>query len=134
MALLGNDTAAGPESAYGWVADDICSGRVVLSLTRPRHTPCDRRAGAAHKANRVFDVLGCLATEQPIGIASRCDALANLNRAVNAAIDDDRLAGEVAGLQRAEIGAQIADFVRPTHAAHRDGLGEALELLVGRDA
>jgi hypothetical protein len=78
--------------------------------------------------------LGCLATEQPIGIARRCDALANLNRAVDAAVDDDRLAGEVAGLQRAEIGAEIADFIRPPQATHRDSLREALELLVGRDA
>src|SRR5262245_39872486 len=56
------------------------------------------------------------------------------SRPIDAAIDDDRLTGEVTGLQRAEVGAEIADFVRPSHAAHRDGLGEALELLVGRNA
>ena len=37
-------------------------------------------------------------------------------------------------MQRAEIGTEIADFVWPSHAPHRNGLREVLELLVGRDA
>jgi hypothetical protein len=50
-----------------------------------------------------------------------------LDRSVDAAVDDDGLAGEVAGLRRAQIGAQIADIVRLSHAAHRNGFGEALK-------
>src|SRR4249920_1129088 len=69
------------------------------------------------------------------GGVERGDAPAqSLDRAVDAAIDNDRLAREVAGLRRAEIGAEIADFVRLSHSAHRNGLGEALELFVSRYA
>src|SRR5215831_20832508 len=57
-----------------------------------------------------------------------------LDRAVDAAVDDDRLAREIAGLRRTQIGAEIGDLLRPPHAAHRDRLGEALELLLRRDA
>jgi hypothetical protein len=53
-----------------------------------------------------------------------------LDRAVDAAIDDDRLTGKVAGLQRAEISTEIADFVRLSHALHRNHFGEDLELFV----
>ena len=37
---------------------------------------------------------------------------AYLDRAVDAAIDDNRLTSEVAGLRRTEIRTEIADFVR----------------------
>src|SRR5271169_1580626 len=68
------------------------------------------------------------------GSVERVDAPAqSLDRAVDAAVDNDRLAREVAGLRRTEIGAEIADFVRLSHSAHRNGIGEALELFVGRD-
>ena len=53
-----------------------------------------------------------------------------LDRTVDAAIDDDRLTREIAGLRRAEIGAEIADFARLSHSLHRDRLGEELELFV----
>src|SRR5215469_7999423 len=53
-----------------------------------------------------------------------------LDRAVNAAIDDDRLTGEVACLGRAEISTEIADFVRLSHSPHRNRFGESLELLI----
>lgn len=53
-----------------------------------------------------------------------------LDRTVDAAIDDDRLTGEIAGLRRAQISAEIADFVRLSHSLHRDRSGEALELFI----
>ena len=53
-----------------------------------------------------------------------------LDRTVDAAIDNDRLTGQIAGLRRAEISTEIADFVRLSRALHRDRLGEELELFV----
>jgi hypothetical protein len=54
----------------------------------------------------------------------------HLDRAVDAAIDDDRLTGAVAGLRRAEISTEIADFVRLSHSPQRNCFGEEPELFV----
>ena len=53
-----------------------------------------------------------------------------LDRAVDAAIDDDRLTSEIAGLRRAEVSTEIADLVRFSHSLHRNRLGEETELFV----
>src|SRR5580692_7013929 len=69
-----------------------------------------------------------MSANDPPKRAARCTRAgfaARLDRAVDAAVDDNGLAGEIAGLRRTEIGAEIADFVRLSQAAHRNGFGQA---------
>src|SRR5262245_50304417 len=69
-----------------------------------------------------------------IDVKKRWTRSTKLDRAVDPAVDHDGLAGKVASLRRTKISAEIADFVRLPHAAHRNGCGKPFELLVGRHA
>src|SRR5579864_1468681 len=113
---------------------------------KTRSQPTRRSERATISAPRKVLLMFCVGLSRPARCLRACGPCAKiltsvrsisnspLDRAVDAAVDDDGLAGEVAGLRRAEIGAEIADFVRPSHAAHRNGFGEALEQRVGRYA
>ena len=75
--------------------------------------PADLVSGDAHQIAE--------ASIERLHVCQRLLRRRSLDRAVDAAVDDDGLAGEVAGLRRTQIGAEIADFVRLSHAAHRNG-------------
>jgi hypothetical protein len=56
------------------------------------------------------------------------------DRTIDAAVDNDCLARQIPSLRRAKKRAEVANFLRVTHATNRDRVGEALELLLERDA